>query len=77
MLAEVRAGVALLLLSKLCSGWWSDNIVNSLPYRYWWNLFTPNTTASPSFSNWEYFFSAGARVRNEKAIGLSSPSSIR
>ena len=75
--AEARAGVTLDSLNKFCRGLWSDSIVISLPYKYWWNLFTPKTTASPSFSNWEYFFSAGVRVWDEKVIGLSSPSSLQ
>ena len=64
-------------LNKYCKGLWSDTIVNDLPSRYWRNFFTPKITANPSFSNWEYFFSAGARVRDEKAVGLSFPSSMR
>ena len=38
--------------------------------------FTANTIASPSFSNCEYFFLAGAKERDAKAIGFSSPLSI-
>eukprot|EP00731_Ephydatia_muelleri_P036950 Em0361g3a len=37
----------------------------------------PTIIARPSFSIWEYFFSAGANEREANAIGLSEPSSNR
>ena len=60
ILAEAMDGTGLSSLNKYCRVLWSENTMNLLPSRYWWYFFTPNTMASPSFSIWEYFLSAGA-----------------
>jgi len=49
--------------------------MNYHPYRFWWNLFTPNMMARASLSSWEYLFSDGARLCDAKAIGFFVPSS--
>lgn len=59
--------------SNVANGLWSVTKRNLLPYKYWWNFFTPNIVLSASFSICAVITLALDSVRKAWAIGRSSP----